>query len=187
MRRISGLNIFFTLTLTLLGVSMANAVAGVLGNETQNIEYQIKAAYLYNFMQFVSFPPQSLQPDGEVVICIVGENRFGDAIDQLNGASSSQGRLRVEFVKPFANDRGYANCNVIYIVGKARTVSNQVLSNVDVSKVLTIGEYRSFVKNGGGIELYVEDDLVHFRINVEQAKNANFQIAAQLVELGARQ
>lgn len=152
---------------------------------SQMVEYQIKASYIYNFLQFVKFPSDALRDDGEVVVCIAGENRFGRALFELDGAKTSQGLIHVELVEPHTNAVHNKRCNVLYVVGSEAQRARALLENVDPRKVLTIGEDQSFVRIGGSIELYIEDDVVRFRVNVEQVKQADFQVAAQLMEMGS--
>src|SRR5205814_1156019 len=59
------------------------ALAGALpaGARAQAIsEYQVKAAFLYNFARFVQWPPQSFKNAHDpIAICVLGPNPFGDA------------------------------------------------------------------------------------------------------------
>lgn len=165
------------------GFAPAYADSGV--RNSQMVEYQIKASYIYNFLQFVKFPSDALRDEGEVVVCIAGENRFGNALLELDGAKTSQGVIHVELVEPHTNAVHNKRCNVLYVVGSEAQRTRVLLENVDPRKVLTIGEDQSFVRIGGSIELYIEDDVVRFRVNVEQVKKADFQVAAQLMEMGS--
>lgn len=173
-------------------VSVVGCIAGATHvfadtgmRNSQLIEYQIKASYIYNFLQFVKFPREALHAEGEVVVCIAGENRFGNALFELEGAKTSQGLIHVELVEPHANAIQNKKCNVLYFVGNAYHKAQSILADVDSRRVLTIGEEQSFVNIGGSIELYIEDDVVRFRVNVEQVKQADFHVAAQLMEMGS--
>lgn len=169
--------------LLIVSSNAACADAGIRNGEV--VEYQIKASYIYNFLQFVKFPQETLRADGDVVVCIVGENRFGTALSELEGAKTSQGIIHVELIGTHAHAIQSKQCNVVYVVGSEEERAKLILQHVDVRKVLTIGEDHSFVRRGGGIELYIDDDVVRFRVNVEQVKQADFQVAAQLMEMGA--
>lgn len=118
-------------------------------------------------------------------MCIAGENRFGKALFELEGAKTSQGMIHIELLESIASAIHNRKCNVLYVVGNEAQVARMILEHVDSRKVLTIGEDGSFVSNGGSIELYIEDDAVRFRVNVEQVKQADFQVAAQLMEMGS--
>jgi hypothetical protein len=49
--------------------------------------------------------------------------------------------------------------------------------------VLTIGEIPGFAKRGGIINLVLEDNKVHFEVNVEAAKEADLNISSRLLAL----
>ncbi len=50
-------------------------------------EYQVKAAFLYNFAKFVEWPSQSFKgPKDSLNICVLGEDPFGQLLtDTVNG------------------------------------------------------------------------------------------------------
>jgi hypothetical protein len=43
-------------------------------------EYLVEASFLYNFAEFVEWPPQAFKsPSDPIVIGVLGKNPFGDA------------------------------------------------------------------------------------------------------------
>ena len=47
-------------------------------------EYQVKAAFLYNFAKFVEWPPGAFaSPNDPIGICIVGQNPFGSTLENM--------------------------------------------------------------------------------------------------------
>jgi hypothetical protein len=45
-------------------------------------EYQVKAAFLYNFAKFVAWPPGTFVNSNDPIgICIVGQNPFGSTLE----------------------------------------------------------------------------------------------------------
>ncbi|MDG9668030.1 YfiR family protein [Hahella sp. CR1] len=149
-----------------------------------DVEYQIKASYLYNFMQFVSFPQESLAHDGQIKVCIVGVNRFGDALDEINGAKAPQGTVVVSNLGRYRPDLPIYGCNVLFLSSSEERETERILKLVDVREVLTISEYSPFISFGGLIELYQKDDSIRFRVNASLVTETKFKMAAQLVQLG---
>ncbi|WLQ17131.1 YfiR family protein [Hahella aquimaris] len=149
-----------------------------------DVEYQIKASYLYNFMQFVSFPQESLVHDGQIKVCIVGVNRFGDALDEVNGAKAPQGTVVVSSLGRYRPNLPIYGCNVLFLSSSEERETERILKLVDVREVLTISEYSPFIAYGGLIELYQKDDSIRFRVNASLVTETNFKVAAQLVQLG---
>ena len=72
----------------LLLAALAPASAGAADGRSEYTEYQVKAAFLYNFAKFVKWPdgPGSGGPR-PLVITVFGEDPFGDAWNALAGKS----------------------------------------------------------------------------------------------------
>ncbi|ABC30975.1 conserved hypothetical protein [Hahella chejuensis KCTC 2396] len=149
-----------------------------------DVEYQIKASYLYNFMQFVSFPQDSLAQEGQIKVCIVGVNRFGDALDEIDGAKAPQGKVVVRSLGRYRSNLPVHGCNVLFLSSSEERETERILKLVDVREVLTISEYSPFIDYGGLIELYQKDDSIRFRVNASLVTETKFKVAAQLVQLG---
>src|SRR5438067_9971051 len=76
-------------------------------------EYEIKAAYLYNFINYINWPEQALPPaGGTITIGVIGENPFGSALAPLAG-KRIKGRTLA--VKECASLAEAANCQIVFI------------------------------------------------------------------------
>lgn len=173
------------LSLFILLVVWGPRVAASASVSGTALEYQVKASYIYNFLQFVSFSPEVMAGKSAISVCIVGENRFGEALDKLKGKRTPQGVIEVRYLGHYSPALPFSTCHVLYIVKDEAPNGSKIFEHLQNASTLTIGDYSSFLKQGGVIELFVEDERIHFRINLERAKQASYQIAAQLVALGA--
>ena len=64
--------------------------------EDQTLEYRVKAAFLLNFTKFVEWPPSAFANDkSPVSICILGEDPFGQVMDDIVGDESVNSRKLV--------------------------------------------------------------------------------------------
>lgn len=151
------------------------------------LSYQIKAAYIYKILQFVSFPDSAFHKEGVVNVCVLGEDRFGAALDEIDGASVPQGIINIIRLGDGSGESPLSDCNALYLVETERSNIKSILSRIDSKQILTIGEFSPFIREGGLIELFVQNDTIRFRINEELVKDTDFQVAAQLVQLGVRQ
>jgi hypothetical protein len=149
-----------------------------------NVVYQIKASYLYNFLQFITFQQSALTSDGNLNVCIIGPNNFGQSIYEIAGAKTPQATIRIIQIPKTANTQDLERCRVIYIVGSNNQLVNNILNHVNTLTTLTIGEYSEFVESGGFIELYIQNDIVRFKINKTLIGQTQFQVSAQLLSLG---
>lgn len=151
------------------------------------LSYQIKAAYIYKILQFVSFPNDAFHIDGVLNVCVLGEDRFGPALDEIDGASVPQGIINIVRLETDSGEHSLDGCNALYLVETERSNVQSILSRIDSKEILTIGEFSPFIRDGGLIELFAQNDTIRFKINQELVKDTDFQVAAQLIQLGVRQ
>lgn len=167
---------------------LAFVIFPVYGNAIAvEMSYQIKAAYIYKILQFVSFPDNAFQIQGVLNVCVLGEDRFGPALDEIDGAGVPQGTINIIRLNDDSGGMPLSDCNALYLVESERLNVQSILSRIDSRKTLTIGEFSPFIRDGGLIELFEQNDTIRFRINRELVKDTDFQVAAQLIQLGVRQ
>jgi hypothetical protein len=157
---------------------------GKHGWAEESVVYQVKASYIYNFLQFVQFSPDSVA--GELKVCILGKNKFGSVLNALEGASMPEAKLRILAIADYVEASELTPCRVLYVVGNDPEFSRKILKDIDPTKVLTIGESAEFIDLGGYIELFIEDDSIRFRLNKKLVGKTQFKVAAQLLSLGVR-
>lgn len=155
----------------LLGCSIPAA-----GGENR-LEYQVKAAFLYNFLKFVDWPDAS--GDAPWVVGVVGRDPFGNYLEEAVRAKKVNGREVV--VRRFARLAEVRDCHVLFI-------PNTEFRRVGVAAqpgLLTVGESPGFLDAGGVINFFIEDERVRFEIRPEAARGSGLHISAQLLKLGS--
>lgn len=139
-------------------------------------EYEIKAAYLYNFAQFVRWRDE--RP--EFPLCVLGEDPFGSALGVLSGEPVGEG-MRVAL--RYAREPGrLAGCRLVF-VGTDRRGDVASLEGALGEGVLTVGDWYGFAAQGGIIELYREGDRVRFAVNIDALERSGLEISAELLGL----
>lgn len=166
------------------GLSLS--ATATLSAQAVDAAYQIKASYIYNFLQFVHFPKEALHGAGTLNVCILGEDRFGPALDEIDGATTPQGKLKVMRLGRFSTHAALDNCNVLYLIDSERQGVDSIMAEVNEAQVLTIGEFSPFIRYGGLIELFEQQDIIRFRVNEALLNKTAFKIDAQLVQLGVK-
>ncbi len=121
--------------------------------ELRGPEYQVKAVFLFNFAQFVSWP--SPQPsDTPFVIGIVGDDPFESYLDEtVRGEKVNHRSLTTQ---RFRRGRDPRNCNILFICQSERDRAAQIVSNLKGRSVLTVSDIDGFADLGGMIELFTE-------------------------------
>src|SRR6185436_12163365 len=69
----------------LRGLIAAVLVLSTAFAQPAELEDQVKASYLYNFVRFVSWPQDVFGGDGKFQLCVVGAERFGTALVPIAG------------------------------------------------------------------------------------------------------
>jgi len=174
--------IFFNLALLLLFLSPFNSYS--LANE-KNLEYKVKAAYLYNFTKFIHWPSDILssKKDDTLNICILGQDPFGHAIDLLINKTVQGYNVSVKYID---NVNTGQQCHVTFISKSKEKDVIHILDVLSKEKTLTVSDIESFTSKGGCISLDVLKGKVRFNVNLQAAQNANLKISAKLLELAKR-
>jgi hypothetical protein len=145
-------------------------------------EYQLKAAFLYNFAKFVEWPAQTFKRISDpIVICVLGRNPFGHALEEAVAGKSVGGRAIVAREVPDAKEA--SSCQIVFVSSSERKHWRAILDGVKSGAVLTVGESDEFATSGGIITLKLEDGKVRFLINVDAAEQGKLRISSKLLSL----
>ena len=146
-------------------------------------EYQIKAAFLFNFIQFVQWPPTVFKnADDPFRIGVLGQDPFNAALeDTVQGETISNHKIIVEHAMQVDDLK---NCQLIFISKSEKKHVTEILSALDDKPVLTVSEIEGFAERGGGINFYLEGNKVRFEVNPDAARHDGLKVSSQLLSLG---
>jgi hypothetical protein len=146
----------------------------------ERLEYQVKAAFLLNFTKFIEWPASAFDtPDSPIVICILGDDPFGNTLDQIVAGEVVAGhKITVQRIKRPPPSK---SCQVLF-VGRLEKEVLKSLPEVGPG-VLTIGEGENFVHDGGMIAFVVENRRVRFGINETAAESAGLKLSSKLLNV----
>jgi uncharacterized protein DUF4154 len=146
-------------------------------------EYQVKAAYLYYFTTFVSWPPETFSGTGDTLIVgVLGEDPFGAILDDTLRGKTVDNRRFV--VKRFGNIKDARESHILFISASERDRLPTILKVLEGAAVLTVGDLGQFASRGSQIAFRMEDKKVRFDINVAAVEHARLKVSAQLMKLG---
>jgi uncharacterized protein DUF4154 len=150
--------------------------AGVALPHAQEIsqEYQIKAAYLYNFLKYVEWPNSI---NRTFLICVAGQNPFGSVLDGL----TKNERVRGNPVKTELILGPETGCDVIFTPRTSNIPA--YLQDAAGRPILTVGETPRFIEQGGIVNFFLENGKVRFEINRSAAERAGLRISSRLLQL----
>jgi hypothetical protein len=169
-----------------LGVAVIALVA-LLGlaapvSAQASAEYDVKAAFLYNFAKFVEWPADAFDaPGSPMALCIVGKDPFGDVLDTLVRGETLQGRpLIVHRTRDLLEVR---DCHVVFLSRTETARQDEVLATARGAGILTVGEGDSFLREGGIIRFVLEANRVRFEVNLDAAERSGFKVSSKLLRL----
>jgi hypothetical protein len=143
-------------------------------------EYHVKAAYLFNFGQFVEWPAAAWDsPNAPFSICIVGDDPFGNILDDVVRGESIKGHQLV--VRRFQPGEAVAGCNILFIGRSEAANLPQILGTLRGRSVLTVTDTASAESREAIIVLVTENNRVRMRINVAAARANNLVISSKLL------
>lgn len=168
-------------TVTCLLVTAAVAHVGPVQAATAS-EYQVKAAFLFNFAKFVAWPPQAF-PDANMplVIGVLGRDPFGSYLDDTVRSERINNRPLV--VRRYRNPAEINNCHVLFISRSESDRLDQIVAALKQRNVLIVTDADGG-KGGVMIRFVTEGNRIRFKIDAEAAKAANLTISSKLLRLG---
>jgi hypothetical protein len=145
-------------------------------------EYQIKAAFLYNFAKFVEWPPSSFSnASAPLQICIFGRDPFGDGLRALTADKTVNGRkFEIDTVIDLQHAR---TCHILFIASTVAIPVKQIVEALRGANVLTVGDTKDFAEQGGMISFVLENNRVQFAVNRNAAGQAGLKISSKLLSV----
>jgi hypothetical protein len=197
----------YSLIVLILALFGTPIPAGAESDSASGREYQIKAAFIYNFIKFVDWPKEKMADSNEpIIIGIIGSKNFIKAFEPIIHKKIKNRNISIKYFKGYEklkksqesqeDERQWnqkmeslKTCHVLmfcicYSVRIKDT--SQIIKALKGSPVLTVGETAGFLEPGGIINFLMEDKKVRFEINVTAAKKNKLRISSKLLRLAKR-
>jgi hypothetical protein len=146
-------------------------------------EYQVKAAFVYNFAKFVEWPTDAFRDSSAPLrFCVLGESLVGPDLNQITQGKVIGGHP----IQVLQNSRNLRDCHVLFISASHNVAMKDVQEGLRGAPVLTVGESRDFAAQGGMIGFVVENARVRFEVNLQAAKQMRLNISSKLLSLAKK-
>jgi uncharacterized protein DUF4154 len=143
-------------------------------------EYQVKAAYLFNFGQFVEWPVAAYaSPNAPFVIGILGDDPFGGALEAVVRGESLRGHPLA--IRRFRNPEDVTDCNILFIGRSEAARLEQTLQSLRGRHILTVTDAAGAEGRAAIIVLLNENNRIRMRINVAEARANDLVISSKLL------
>jgi hypothetical protein len=180
---------------------MAVIVSQARADPTASREYQVKAAFLYNFIQFVDWPKQKTADGNEpIIIGIIGKDPFGDAFEPIKDKMVKGKKVVIERFKGLEElkeegDKGFQQhpqieairkCHVLFICSSEKKWLREIVGTTENEGILTVGDVEGFLETGGIVNFIMEDKKVNFEINIITAEKSKLKVSSKLLRLAKK-
>ncbi len=143
---------------------------------------QVKAAFIYNLAYFVNWPKSYVCKDsGTFVIAVLGNDEIAHDLKILTQNEKVLGcNIRV---KAYASQSEIDACRILFVSRSAQTDLKKLLTHAAESGILTVGDWDTFIRQGGMVGLIRKGKRIHLEINIEAARSAGIRFNAKLLKL----
>lgn len=146
-------------------------------------EYDVKAAYLFNFGRFTEWPAP-IGSQETFSICIMGGNPFRDVLDGIVAGEHLNGQKVV--VRHVSTVHEASECRILFVSASESYRYKLVLGSLSGAPVLTVSDLPDFTSNGGMIQFMAQGDRVRFQVNLSAAQKAHLTLSSQLLKVATR-
>jgi TonB family protein len=152
-----------------------------IGQESRTKEYQVKAAYLYNFAKLTEWPSRSLPsgPSPLVIGVIGGDDEFVDILTKTVGGRTIE--THPVIVKPAPSPDELKSCQIVFFRSSERKRTPDAIATLSQAGILLVGEDDAFLRQGGMINLVLEGGRVRFEVNRDALDRADLRFSPPLL------
>jgi hypothetical protein len=170
-----------TIMFMLMVVTAGHGTPSASAESRMPSEYQVKAAFLYNFAKFVEWPETALSSSmAPLNICILGKNPFNASLDDIRDKTVSGRPLSIRMNPDIEK---LDQCHILFICASEKNQLSYIIQRLNNASVLTVADMEGFTSAGGMINLVMQDNKVSFDINLKSARLAGLKISSRLLKL----
>ncbi len=144
-------------------------------------EAEVRASYLFNLTKFIKWPDETTIA-GSLSICVLGENPFGELLEQGTAGKKMEGRDIAVRTYKNADSDGWQSCNLLYIATSESQQVARILAGVS-EQTVTISDIPEFAYDGGMIGFVGIGTKVRMMINEDVLKSSGLKVSAQVMKL----
>lgn len=171
-----------SIIVSLILILFIPGLSTVMAQNKASREYTIKAAFIYNFTQFVEWPSNSFESeDSPFIIGILGKDPFISAIDETVGGEKVAGHPII--VQRYTKVSDIKYCHILFVSNTEAKNIKEIIDGLENKSTLTVSDIPGFPVEGGMIGFIMENNKTRLQINPSVAKSAEINISSKLLRL----
>lgn len=164
---------------TCLFIYAGTVLAGVARHQSDE-ERLFKAALIYNFAKFTTWPDSSAEQTLPLNLCTLGKNQLIEDIKKLEGKIIKGRKVTIISTNKKHN---IEHCHILYIADTEEKIFKKILIKTNGKPILTVSSLSGFTDKQGMIQFYREDGRTRLIINLDAARHAKLEISSRLLIL----
>jgi hypothetical protein len=145
-------------------------------------EYDVKAAYLFNFGRFVEWPAKTPETANEsFAICVLGRDPFGTALNATVARETIAGKSVV--AEQILSPQDAKHCRVLFISSSEDRRLKQILDVLGTESILTVSDLPRFAERGGMVQFVLAENRVRFEVNSAITERAGLTLSSELLKV----
>lgn len=152
--------------------------------QAQPSEYQVKAAFIFNFAKFVEWPAAAFaDKKSPLYIGVLGDNPFGADLERfIRDKTMNDHPLTMRECRTLEEAK---KCHILFISASEKKRLPEIFQALQGANVLTVSETDGFTETGGMVNFVSEGNKIRFHINDGSAKSAGLKISSKLLILAS--
>lgn len=144
---------------------------------------KLRAAYIFNFIQFVEWPERAFEDSSDpIIVGVFSGSRLTAALTEIVRGEMINDRPIT--VRELSRPDQAVGCHVVVMWLAEEAIITRVLTSLKGSPALTIGESDGFAERGGAINFFVTQNKLRFSINPAVIKTNELKVSSRLLRLG---
>ena len=144
-------------------------------------DYDVKAAYLYNFGRFVEWPDSVATKSDSFNVCVLGQDPFGPALDSTLAGETIGGKNVT--ARRISSPQEAVNCRILFMSSEEGSRLSKIMEALDKGSVLTVSDMPQFSQRGGMIQFVLEGKKVRFEVNLSAVQRAGLTLSSELLKV----
>ena len=158
------------------------SVAALHAQNAKPTDYDVKAAYLYNFGRFVEWPAQvTTTKSGHFTVCVLGQDPFGPSLDSTLAGETIGGKSIV--ARRISSPQESDDCRILFLSPMEGGHLKKIVAELDKKAVLTVSDIPQFAQLGGMIQFVLEGKRVRFEVNLAATQRAGLTLSSELLKV----
>jgi len=168
--------------LLLIAASCAFASRAVAADSESDLEYKVKAGYLFNFAKFIEWPASSFaQADSPFIVAVLDAGEAAAVFEKLFADKKVNGHpVQVMVVTA---DNLPSDAHILMVTRTADKTPEEIREAVGTVPTLLVGEVDQFAERGGAIAFVIEGGSIRLRLCLEHATENGLKISSRLANV----